>query len=236
MTQSSTNDRQFQAHPDYLMATPESTATSTNKRHWPTSPDDFHPKTDSDVNMILFGKSTQMNMNQIHPSKRSCMMTSYMEPTNTANEHQWIMDSCQQTAGYGFMSANNHLDPNVDKRTWNGTNPGPTNAIGMNGMACDNNGDTMLSLELDDKKQCYGTISVKANELERDLLGLGTHSTASNMNTNAVLMQMQHQQQQQLNAMNDDVFRQASTSMNNAGTSQPNSGSSPSMGQGYAMN
>lgn len=238
MTQPTTNERQFQPQPDFMLSPAEPGAAPTNKRHWTSTTDDFPPKTDNDVNMILFGKSAQMNMNQIHPSKRSCMMTSYMEPTNTADEHQWMIDPCQQNVGYDFMATGNHLDANADKRTWNGTNAGPANAIGMNGMACDNNGDALLSLELDHKKHGYGPMSVKANELERDLLGLSTHSAASNMNTNAVLMQMQQQQQQhqqQLHAMHDHVFRQAATSSNNAGPSQLNSDSAPVIGQGYVF-
>lgn len=207
----STNDR-FHHHSEYMLSPSDQTATP-NKRHWANNSDDFPPKHENDVNMILFGKSTQMNMNPIHPSKRSCMMTTYMEPTNPTDDHQWLM-SCSPNTGYNFMSPDDHIDTNVNKRTWNGGNNNPTDAIGMNGMACANNGDSVLPLELDHKKQCYNAMDVKANELERDLLGLGTHSADTN------LMQMQ-----QPNSMDDSVFNQASTSSmstNNTGISQPN--------------
>lgn len=154
-----------------------------NKRHWPNNGD------------VL----PQMNMNQLHPSKRSCMMTSFMESTNS-DDHQWIMD-CQPASTYDF-----HIDADVNKRngsTWNGM---------MNGLACDNGceNENVLMGDMDQKKQpCFNSMSVKTNDLiERDLLGLSAHSSPSTLeNANSVLMQLQQ------NHMHGDNVYQASSSM-----------------------
>lgn len=145
---------------------------------------------------------SQISPSELLPSKRSCMMTSYME-TTTSDDHQWIME-CQQTAAYDFMTNENNLDNNSTKRLWNGTNNdcdgngnGSRNTGGiMNGLTCDNNSggvaDNMLINNIDHKKQCYNSVSVKNHDLERDLLGLSAHSSPSPLdNANSVLMQLQ---------------------------------------------
>lgn len=152
--------------------------TGQNKRPWPNNGD------------VL----PQMNMNQMHPAKRSCMMTTFMDSTNS-DEHQWIMD-CQQTTSYDF-----HMDAEVNKRngnTWNGI---------MNGLACDNGCDNenVLMGDMDQKKQsCFNSMSVKTNDLiERDLLGLSAHTSPPTLdNANSVLMQLQ-----QNHLHNDNVYQ-----------------------------
>lgn len=232
MTQTANNQsfhQHVENHSEFMMTSHEQT-TAPNKRHWPNNADEFPQKNDTDVNMILFGKSAQMSMNQIHPSKRSCMMTSYMEPTNTADDHQWIMD-CQQSSSYDFMSSDNHIDSDVDKRAWNGGNTDPSNNIVMNGLTCDNNSENMLMNELEHKKQCYNTMSVKTNDLERDLLGLSTHSSASTSNANSVLIHMQP------NHLNDSVYQTSASSLNtnDNNTSQANANAANSIAPRYII-
>lgn len=171
-------------HTEFLM-THHQTTGGQNKRQWPNNGD------------VL----PQMNMNQLHPSKRSCMMTSFMETTNS-DDHQWIMD-CQQATTYDY-----HIDADVNKRngnTWNGI---------MNGLACDNGIETenILLNDMEQKKQTgSNAMSVKTNDLiERDLLGLSAHSSSPTLeNTNAVLMQLQ-----QNHLHNDNVVYQTSTDNN----------------------
>lgn len=166
--------------------------TGSNKRHWPNNGD------------VL----PQMNMNQLHPSKRSCMMSSFMETTNS-DDHQWIMD-CQQATSYDF-----HIDAEVNKRngnTWNGI---------MNGLTCDNGieNENVMMGDMDQKKQtCFNAMSVKANDLiERDLLGLSAHSSPSTLdNANSVLMQLQQ------NHMHNDNVYQTSGDSGGPNTANPN--------------
>lgn len=166
------------------MMTPHQQTTSQNKRQWPNNGDVM----------------PQMNLNEIHPVKRSCMMTSFMETTNS-DDHQWIMD-CQQSSSYDF-----HMDSDVNKRngnnSWNGM---------MNGLTCDNGIENdnvgMMGNDLDQKKQsCFNAMSVKTNDLiERDLLGLSAHSSPSTLdNANSVLMQLQ-----QNHMHNENVYQTGS--------------------------
>lgn len=161
-------------HSEFMMSHQQT--TGQNKRHWPNNGD------------VL----PQMNINQLHPSKRSCMMTSFMDATNS-DDHQWIMD-CQQTTSYDF-----HMDTDVNKRngsTWNGI---------LNGLACDNGCDSELLGDMDQsKKSCFNAMSVKTNDLiERDLLELSAHSSPPTLDTaNSVLMQLQHNHMH-----NDNVYQ-----------------------------
>lgn len=191
----------------------QSSATGQNKRHWSND--------NGDIVM------PQMNINQLHPSKRSCMMTTFMESTNSTDDHQWIMD-VQQSTSYDFMTGNNHIDTDVNKRTWNGNNGnvmnnshllgnnGGNSGIILNGLTCDNNDDNDLLMDdLDDpKKQCFDAMSVKANDLERDLLGLSTNSspTSALVDANSMLMQLQ---QNHLHG-GDNVYQSASSSSSSA--------------------
>lgn len=163
----------------------QSSTTGQNKRHWSNDNGDILP---------------QMNINQLHPSKRACMMTTFMESNNSTDDHQWMME-VQQSTSYDFMTGSD-----VNKRTWNGNNGNEmTNShllgnngnsgIVLNGLTCDNNDDNDLLMDdLDDpKKQCFDAMSVKANDLERDLLGLSTNSSPASAldNANSMLMQLQ---------------------------------------------
>lgn len=178
-------------------------SNSPNKRHWPNNGD------------VL----SQMNMNQLHPAKRSCMMSSFMETTNS-DDHQWIMD-CQQATSYDF-----HIDAEVNKRngagSWNGI---------MNGLACDNgieNENVMMGSDMDQKKQtCFNAMSVKTNDLiERDLLGLSAHSSPSTLdNANSVLMQLQ-----QNHLHNDNVVYQTG---GDNGVSQANAANANSIAPSF---
>lgn len=159
------------------MLTPQQ-STGPNKRHWPNNGDVMN---------------TQLNMNQLHPSKRSCMMTSFMEAANS-DDHQWIMDPSMDSTGYDFhMNDANDVNKRNNGSTWNGM---------MNGLACDNDceSENVLLGDMDQKKQtCFNSMSVKANDLmerEVDLLGLSASSSTTLDNTNAVLMQQLQQQQQ----------------------------------------
>lgn len=170
-------------HSDFMLSHQESTSNQ-NKRHWPNNGD------------VL----PQMNMNQLHPTKRSCMMSSFMDSTNS-DDHQWIMD-CQQASSYDF-----HIDADVNKRNgsgWNGI---------MNGLdnGCDN--ENVLMADIEQKKQsCFSAMSVKANDLiERDLLGLSAHTSPSSLDTaNSVMMQLQQSH------MHSESVYQASSSMSGA--------------------
>lgn len=188
-----------ESHTEFMLA--HQPTTGQNKRHWPNNGD------------VL----PQMNMNQLHPSKRSCMMTSFME-SNT-DDHQWIMD-CQQASSYDF-----HMDGgDVNKRngsSWNGM---------MNGLACDNGceNENVLLDDMDQKKQaCFNSMSVKTNDLiERDLLGLSAHPSPTALdNANSVLMQLQQ------NHMHGDSVYQTSTSMSSTdnSVSQANTGATNSI-------
>lgn len=172
------------------MLTHQQSSTGQNKRHWPNNGD-----------ML-----PQMNMNQLHPSKRSCMMTSTFMETSNSDEHQWMMD-CQQATSYDF-----HIDAEVNKRngnTWNGI---------MNGLSCDNGcetGNVLMDDMVQKKQSCFNTMSVKTNDLiERDLLGLSGHSSPSTLdNANSVLMQLQQ------NHMHNENVYQTSSSMSGADNS-----------------
>lgn len=152
----------------------------TNKRHWCDN-GDLMP---------------QITTNQLHSSKRPCMMTSYMETTTTNDDHHWMME-CQQTSTYDFMSSgHSNLDGSGNKSVWNGTSGCDTNngANVMNGLSCDGNtSDNMMMNSLHTtKKQCYSSASDKNPVLEHDLLGLSAHSSSSALdNTNSVLMHLQ---------------------------------------------
>lgn len=181
-------------HTDFMLTPQQS--TGPNKRHWPNNGDVMN---------------TQLSMNQLHPSKRSCMMTSFMDSTNSDNHH-WIME-CHQSSGYDF-----HIDAgDVNKRnngsTWNGM---------MNGLTCDNDceNENVLMGEMDQKKQaCFDSMSVKANDLiERDLLGLSAHPSPSTTldDASSVLMQQLQQQQQQNHMHTENSVSYSSVISNNA--------------------
>lgn len=190
----------------------QSATAGQNKRHWANDNGNVLP---------------QMNINQLHPSKRSCMMTTFMESTNSTDDHQWMMD-VQQSTSYDFMTGDNHIESNVNKRTWNGNNQNEMNnshllgnngnsGIVLNGLTCDNNDDNDLLMDdlNDPKKQCFDAMSVKANDLERDLLGLSTNSSSTSAlhnNANAMLMQLQ---QNHLHG-GDNVYQSASSSSSSA--------------------
>lgn len=186
----------------------QSATTGQNKRHWANDNGDIMPQMN--------------NMNQLHPSKRSCMMTTFMESTNTTDDHQWMMD-VQQSTSYDFMTGDNHIDSDVNKRTWNGNNENEMNnshllgnngnsGIVLNGLTCDNNDDNDLLMDdlNDPKKQCFDAMSVKANDLERDLLGLSTNSSPTSTLNNANTMLMQFQQNHLHGS--DNVYQSTSSS------------------------
>lgn len=186
-------------HSEFMLTPQQSTGPS--KRHWPNNGDVMN---------------TQLNMNQLHPSKRSCMMTSFMETANS--DDQWIME-CHQSSGYDFhMNDANDVNKRNNGSTWNGM---------MNGLACDNDceNENVLMGDMDQKKQaCFNSMSVKANDLiERDLLGLSAHPSPSTTldNANAVLMQQLQQQQNHMHTENS-VYSSAIGNADNTDVTQSN--------------
>lgn len=153
---------------------------ASNKRHWANN-----------SNLM-----PQISPSQLHPSKRSCMMSSYMETTAATDDHHWMME-CQQSSGYDFMSTGDaNLDASTNKSVWNGAAScdGAANASVMNGLPCDGSAnDAMLMNSIHTtKKQCYSAASVKSHDLEHDLLGLNSHASSSALdNANSVLMHLQ---------------------------------------------
>lgn len=145
-----------------VQLTSNSSTPQSNKRHWQNNGD------------II----SQISPTQLHPSKRSCMMSSFMESTQTTDDHQWMMECQQSQTSYDFMSTG---DANLDasatsKRLWNGTTSNCDVTAGdnvINGVlsSCDAMGNM--------KKDCYG--DMKNHDLERDLLGLGQHGASTSL-------------------------------------------------------
>lgn len=189
-------------HSEFLMSHQQT--AGQNKRHWPNNGD------------VL----PQMSMNQLHPSKRSCMMTSYIDATNSTDDNQWIMD-CQQSSSYDFMTSDNHIDTDQRAKFTYGT----THSWNMRGNSekCDAQLDSSSSAQwemrltsgkcdsplnkcdssLDKCDARLNSMSVKNSDLERDLLGLSAHSSPSALDSaNSVLMHLQ-----QNHIHNDTVYQ-----------------------------
>lgn len=117
---------------------------------------------------------SSVSPNALHPSKRSCMISSYVETTNNSVDQRWMMDvQVHQTSTYDFLTSDNPLENDNTKRLWNGASD-DTSAL--------DSVDNMLMNSIDHKKQCFN-MSVK-DDLERDLLGLSASSSPSPIDNN----------------------------------------------------